>query len=196
MKLSNSEINGLVSNYFPDLKNKEVDIFLSICDYKIGKNKELILKSGKAHKNLILILKGVARAYSIDSKGLELNNYIRAEGHLMGDTKVFGDEVHTLNIESIGEIHYVKFDISELEALGYKNPKILNFYLKLLKEIILTLSHRLHTFITMTPEERYLDLISWNPILIESAYDKHLASFLGVTALTISRIKKKLKHIK
>jgi hypothetical protein len=48
----------------------------------------------------------------------------------------------------------------------------------------------------MTPEERYLDLISWNPILIESAYDKHLASFLGVTALTISRIKKKLNHIK
>ncbi len=177
------------------MEEKEVDLFLSICDYKAAKNKEIILKKGRAHKNLIFILKGVARAYSIDNKGQELNNYIRAEGHLMGDTKVFGDEVHTLDIGAIDEVHYIKFDISELEALGYKNPKILNFYLNFLKEIILTLSYRLNTFVTMTPEERYLDLISWNPILIESTYDKHLASFLGVTALTVSRIKKKLRHI-
>ena len=72
----------------------------------------------------------------------------------------------------------------------------MDFYLSLLKEIILTLSYRLNTFVTMTSEERYLDLIHWNPILIESTYDKHLASFLGITPLTLHRIKKKQKAIK
>jgi len=196
MTLSNSEIRELVTKYFPYLKEKEVDLFLSISKYKVANNKEVILKSGKTDKNLIFILKGVARAYSINEKGQELNDYIRAEGHLMGDTKVFGDDVQVLNIESIGEIHYLKFDISELEALGYNNPEIMNFYLNFLKEIILTLSYRLNTFVTMTPEERYIDLIRWNPILIESTFDKHLASFLGITPLTIYRIKKKQKPIK
>ncbi len=196
MRLSRPEIKDLIIKYFPNLKEKDVDIFLSIAKYYSAKNKELILRSGKPDNNLIFILKGVARAYSINNKGEELNNFIRAEGHLMGDAKVFGEEALTLNIESIGEIHYLKIDMSELENLGYGNPEIMKFYLNFLKEIILTLSYRLNTFVTMTPEERYLDLIKWNPILIETAFDKHLASFLGITPLTIHRIKKKQKVIK
>ena len=196
MKLTKNEIKGLVKKYFPHLNQTEIDVFLSISKYKIAKNKEVILKGGKTDKNLIFILKGVARAFSINEKGQELNDFIRAEGHLMGDAKVFGDEIQTLNIESIGEIHFLKFDISELETLGYKHPKIMKFYLNFLKEIILTLSYRLNTFVTMTPEERYLDLINWNPILVETTFDKHIASFLGITPLTIHRIKKKRKTIK
>jgi len=195
MRLSENEIKDLIINYFPNLEEEVIDMFLSITTYKIAKNKEIILKTGKTDKSLIFILKGVTRAYSINEKGKELNNFIRAEGHLMGDTKVFSDEAQTLIIESIGKIHYLKFDLSELETLGYENPKILKFYLELLKEIILRLSYRLSTFVTMTPEERYLDLIKLNPILIETAFDKHIASFLGITPLTIHRIKKRLKSI-
>lgn len=193
MILSNNKIKELVTKYFPSLKNKEIDIFLSITEYQFAKSKEIILKSGKTDKNLIFILKGVARAYSVNDKGQELNDFIRAQGHLMGDTKVFGSDVQTLNIESIGEIHFLKFDISELEALGYKNPEIMKFHLNFLKEIILTLSYRLNTFVTMTSEERYLDLIKWNPILLETTFDKHIASFLGITPLTLIRIKKSIE---
>ncbi len=195
MTLSQSEIKTLLNDYFPH-SDQEIDIFLSICKYQIAKNKETILKSGKYDKNMIFILKGVTRAFNIDEKGHELNNFIRAEGHLMADAKVFGDEVQDLTIEAIGEVHYLKFDVSELEAIAYVNSEILKFYLDFLKEIIITLSYRLNTFVTMTPEERYLDLIKWNPVLIEKAFDKHLASFLGITPLTIHRIKKKQKLIK
>ena len=196
MKLTKKEIKNLISSYFPYLKEKEIEVFLTISNYRSAKNKEIILKADKTDKNLVFILKGVARAYCINDKGQEINNFIRAQGHLMGDAKVFGDEIQVLNIESIGEIHFLKFDISELEVMGYKYPEIMKFYLNFLKEIILTLSYRLNTFVTMTSEERYLDLIHWNPILIKSTYDKHLASFLGITPLTLHRIKKKQKAIK
>ncbi len=106
MRLSKSDIKDLSIKYFPNLEEKDVDIFLSITKYYSAKNKELILKSGKSDNNLIFILKGVTRAYSINNKGEELNNFIRAEGHLMGDAKVFGDDIQTLIIESIGDIHY------------------------------------------------------------------------------------------
>jgi len=197
MKLKKNEIKFLVTNYFPKLKEQEIALFLSISRYYFAKNKELILKSGRTDKCLILILKGVTRAYSITDQGQELNDHIRAEGHLMGDVRVFGDAEQILNIEAIGDIHYLKFSINELEALAYKNTEIMTFYLSLLKEIILTFSYRLNSFITMTPKERYFDLIHWNPILLETTYDKHLASFLGITPLTLHRIKKNiLKPIK
>jgi len=196
MNLSQGEIKDLVKKYFPHLREKEIELFLSISEYQFANNKEVILKSGRTDKNLIFILKGVARAYSINDKGQELNDFIRAQGHLIGDAKVFGDEIQTLNIESIGELHFLKFDISELEDAGYNSPEIMKFYLNFLKEIILTLSYRLNTFVAMTSEERYLDLIKWNPILLETTFDKHIASFLGITPLTIHRIKKKRKVIK
>ncbi|WP_296314744.1 Crp/Fnr family transcriptional regulator [Winogradskyella sp. UBA3174] len=192
MEFSNSEIKDLLIKFFPNLREKEIDSILSISKYHVAKNKERILSSGRRDKNAILILKGVARAYSTNEKGEELNDFIRAEGKLMADARVFGDDIQLLNIEAIGDIQYLKFNISNLEALGYDNPELMKFYLNILKEIILTLSYRLNTFVAMTPKERYLDLLHWNPILIETSYDKHLASFLGIKPLTIHRIKKEI----
>jgi len=192
MELSKSEIQDALRKFFPNLKAKEIDNFLSISKYQSAQNKEIILFSGRTDKNLILILKGVARAYSINENGEELNDFIRAEGKVIGDSRVFGNETQILNIEAIGDIQYLKFDINKLEAFGYDNPEIMKFYLDILKEMILTFTYRLNTFITMTPKERYLDLLRWNPILIASSYDKHLASFLGIKPLTIYRIKKEI----
>lgn len=116
---------------------------------------------------------------------------------MIGDARIFGDEIQILDIEAIGEIHYLKFNINTLEALGYNNPELMKFYITILKEMILTFNYRLNTSITMTPKERYIDLLRWNPILIESSYDKHLASFLGIKPLTIHRIIKNIsKNIK
>jgi len=191
MKLSNQSIKDLISNFFPLLREKEIELFLSIAEYRTEKSKELLLKNGGTSKYVLLILKGSARAFRIDESGQDLNNYIRTEGCLIADAKVFGNDIQILNVESIGEIHYLKFDISQLERLGFDNKLLMEFYLNFLKEIILTLSHRVNTFVTMSAKERYEDLVKWNPKYLESTYDKHIASFLGITPLTLHRIKKK-----
>ena len=68
-------------------------------------------------------------------------------------------------------------------------PEVMKFYIKLLKEIILVFSHRIHTFLSMPSEERYVDLMEWNPAYLKSTFDKHIASFLRITHLTLHRIK-------
>lgn len=190
MKLSNQSIKNLISNFFPLLGEKEIELFLAISTYKTTKSKEPLLKSGSTSKQVLLILKGSARAFRIDESGQDLSNYIRTEGSLIADAKVFGNDIQILNVESVGEIHYLKFNITELECLGFDNKLLMEFYLNFLKEIILTLSHRVNTFVSMTAKERYEDLVKWNPKYLDSTYDKHIASFLGITPLTLHRIKK------
>ena len=190
MKFTDIEVEEKVSEFFPNLPKNEREIFLSISKYKVIKNKETIQKGGGFEKNLILILKGAARSYSINNEGEELNDHIRAEGHLIGDARVFGDGPQILNVEAIGEVHVLIFDMSKLESLGFENPILMKFYLDFVKEIILTLSHRVHTFVSMTSVERYKDLIRWNPLYLKSTFDKHIASFLGIKPLTLYRIKK------
>lgn len=189
MRFSNPQIRALLSKYYPFLGEGELDTFLSITTYSIFKNREIILKSGGIEKTVFIILKGSARAYSINKDGVELNDHLRSDGFLFGDSRVLGNETQILDIEAIGEIHILKFNIAELELLGFDNPKIMKFYLGLLKEIILTFSHRINTFVTLSSKERYDDLIKWNPLYLKTTYDKHLASFLGITPLTLYRIK-------
>lgn len=190
MSYSNEELKKAVLKFFPNLSHETLNQFLSICKYKESVNKEVILKGGSTRKNVILLLSGSARAFSLGNEGQELNSFMRYEGHLIADAKVFGDQVQKLHVESIGEINYLKFNIAELEELGYENPDLMRFYLAFLKEIILTLSHRVGTFVTMSPKERYNDLLRWNPKYLEKAFDKDVASFIGIKPITLYRIKK------
>lgn len=190
MELSNEKVKNFFSKYYPYLKKNEIDIFLSVAKYKVFKKKEIILEKGRRDKKIFMILQGSARSYTIVN-GVEFNCHLRSDGFLMGDGNSFGhDTVSLLYTEAISNIHLLMFDIRDLEEKGFENPDLMVFYINLMKEIIVTFSHRIETFVTMNSTERYLDLIQWNPKYLESTYDKHIASFLGITPLTLHRIKK------
>lgn len=190
MRLTDAKIKDLLSKFFPILETNEINYFLSICEYDVAKNKEIILKRGRIDNMLLIILRGSARGYQISEDGKELTNHIRSEGFLFGDPLVFTNQKQPLDVEAIGELHYLKFDVHLLEQLAMDNNKLMQFYLDLLKEIIVTFSRRINSFVAMTPSDRYKDLIDWNPKYLQSTFDKHIASFLGVTPITIHRIKK------
>lgn len=191
MKLSKTEIQDLLLKFYPYLKEKEAIILMSISTYKIFKSKEIILKRGRKDKKFFIALKGSSRSYTIVD-GVEFNCHLRSEGFLMGDAKSFEDDhVSLLDTEAITESHVLIFDMGELEEIALKNPEMMIFYLNNMKEIIVVFSHRIRSFVTMNATERYLDLIKWNPLYLKSTYDKHLASFLGITPLTFHRVKHK-----
>lgn len=196
MALSNLEVKNLVKEFIPYLKKKDIEIFLNLSDYEVYKNKQVILKGGRNDKFLFLILQGCSRAYIINEKGQELNCHLRAQGYFFGDARVFENKIQILHAEALGETHILKFNIEKLEAIGFKNSNIMAFYINILKEIISALSHRTYTFVSMTPKERYLDLIKQNPMYLKTTFDKHIATFLGIKPLTLHRIKKSLKTIK
>ena len=193
MVISNIEIKKIISKAYPYLSDKEMELFISISKYYIIKNKELIFKGGRLNKYVFFILKGNVRIYNVKDNGVELVKHLRSEGTVCGDTSVFTEKIQTSNIEAIGETHVLKFSVDDLEKLGFNNHEMMVFYLNLLKEILLVFSYRIDSFISMTPKERYLDLVKWNPSYLDSTFDKHVASFLGITPLTLYRIKKSIQ---
>lgn len=193
MKFSPSEIRDLLITFYPYLEENQAKTLLSISTYKVFKSREIILKSGRRDKKFFIILKGSARSFAIID-GEEHNCHLRSEGFLMGDARSFGDDqVSLLDTEAITNLHALIFDMGELEEIAFNAPKMMTFYLNLMKEIIVVFSHRIHTFVTMNAAERYDDLMKWNPLYLKSTYDKHLASFLGITPLTFHRVKNKKK---
>ena len=191
MQLSTTEIKEKLIEFYPILKSKDVETLLSISSYQEFKSKEIILKRGRKDKKFLLILSGSVRSYSF-VKGEEHNCHLRSEGKLMGDARLFGDDqTALLDTEAITDSQVLIFDMGDLEKQARNDVNIMDLYLGFMKEIIVVFSHRIHTFVTMDATERHADLMKWNPLYLKSTYDKHLASFLGITPLTFHRVKNK-----
>jgi len=189
------EINTILKEKFPILTYKDIDAFLNITTYKKFDNKDIIFESGKLINKVFYILKGNIRGYIINDKGYEKNIWIRSEGVFIGDTKsLFNQEPQTFSYKSIEETHILLFDYRKFEALALENKNLLLLYIDTLKEANLILSYRVQSMITMSPEDRYLDIVKWNPQFFNKSYNKYIADYLGITNVSLSRIINRIKN--
>ena len=184
-----------LKEYFPFLSDDELELLLSICEYKDYPVKSIIMKSGVISKKAFLILEGSVRGYMLNESGHEKNILLRSRGIFVADADaVFGHQPLKMNLETLDQTKILLFSIPEFEALANKKEGLGQLYINSLKEAILRLTYRVHSLITMTAEERYLDLLDKNPQFLKDAYDKYVANYLGITPVSFSRIKKRLNR--
>ncbi len=72
----------------------------------------------------------------------------------------------------------------------------MQLYLNILKEAVVRLTYRIESLTMLSNEERYKELLKLNPNFLKKSYAKHIASYLGITNVSLSRIIKKLTNIK
>ncbi|MCF6224195.1 MAG: Crp/Fnr family transcriptional regulator [Flavobacteriaceae bacterium] len=195
MHLTTEELFTALSKHLPNLTKKDIEDFMSITTYKKVEKSKIILKNGLQTKKVFLILKGTVRGYIIDKKGHEITILIRSSGIFVADTgTLFTSEPQRMAFKSIEETHILLFNYKDFELLANENPRIMHLHLQSLKEAITRLFYRIETLTTMTPEERYKDVLELNPDFIKTTNAKFLANFLGITPQSLSRIMKRIKN--
>ena len=177
----------------PDVPDPDLALLAEICRLKSFHDKEVILKSGNRKRQVFLILEGAARGFLVNAEGEERTVLLRGKGIFVGDAHgVFLNEPQKLEIVAVGQTEIMIFSFADFEHLALGNKSIGQVYLNSLKEAILRLTYRVQSMVTMSSEERYLDLLKMNPGFLEKSYDKYVAHFLGITPVSLSRIKKRL----
>jgi CRP-like cAMP-binding protein len=191
--MSESSITSRLKEFLPAVPDRDLQLLADICTLKKYRDKEVILKSGNLKKKAFLILEGVARGFVVDSLGEEKTILLRGKGIFVGDVQgLFTDQPQKLEIIAAGQTEVLMFSFLEFEQLAQKNDNIQNIYLNSLKEAILRLTYRVESMATMNSEERYLDLLQMNPEFLEKSYDRYVAHYLGITPVSLSRIKKRI----
>ena len=191
--MEHNELISSIRPYFSDLSDLELQDLLAISDFQTYENKTIILKSGNMSRKAFLVLQGSVRGFVIDSAGEEKNILLRSKGIFVGDAEaLFSPQPQKLTIMSMDKTVVLMFSIKSFEKLAEEHKGVQRLYLNSLKEAILRLTYRVNSMITMNSEERYLDLLDINPDFLKDAYDKYVANYLGITAVSFSRIKKKL----
>lgn len=187
---------NILKSTYPFLTNDDVKALLEISEYSIFGNKEVLIKSGQNIQKSFFILKGMVRGYFTNKKGEEKNIFLRPEHTITGAPEcLFYNQPTKYTFESILETELLVFKYDELTALGARHPNLIKVNFKALQETITTLVSRVESLIDLTPEERYEALLERSPQFFQTAFNKHIANYLGITAVSLSRIIKRRSNL-
>jgi CRP-like cAMP-binding protein len=192
--LSINQIEQLLQKHCPTLSKNERIAFLEQTEYRHFESKEIILNNSLRIKQAFIILQGSIRGYFFDQNGEERNVILRSEGVFSGDANVlFLDEPKKTIFEAISPTDALIFDFTKFEKMIWENEGLMRLYINVLKDAITVLTYRVNSMASMSNEERYIDLLKKNPSFLKDTFNKHIANYLGITPVSLSRIISRLK---
>ncbi|WP_127128526.1 Crp/Fnr family transcriptional regulator [Pseudoflavitalea rhizosphaerae] len=160
-------------------------------------NNQVYIPIGDKSRKLAFIEKGVMRAYAVKENGDEATLYIRWEGQFIAshDT-IINYQPSRFIYRALEDCTLMEIDYDTLDQIMREQPKfepLRNFFLmRMLSETL----DMIESFVFLSPEERYQKLITDRFNIVNRVPDKHLASMLGVTPVSLSRIRKRIQQQK
>lgn len=154
---------------------------------------EQMLSIGKVSNDYYFIEEGLIRAYLYDLEGNEVTTDFFTENNVAFEvTSFFSQTPSQTNFEAVIETRGYKISFEELNGLFHSIPAFREFGRAVLVREFMASKQRNYNIITKTAEQRYHQLIQTKPQIIQYAALKHVASYLGITDSTLSRIRAKM----
>ncbi|PLX11421.1 MAG: Crp/Fnr family transcriptional regulator [Marinilabiliales bacterium] len=173
-----------------DLNEAEIAYLKEHAKIVICKRHEEIISAGKMVKDIYFVIDGCVRMfYNVDG------NHKTAFFYNSGDFIWTGRDANSpiqKNYETIEDTVLVKINkqiVYDLMESSANLESIIRYYKE--RELI-AYQHLIAHFITLSPEERFLHLVENNKALVQRVPQQYIASYLGVSAETLSRIKRRV----
>lgn len=152
-----------------------------------------LISEGQLRKEVFWIRKGLVRGFRITEKGEEITTMFRWEDQpVVSPSLILFNQPAEQYFEALEPTEVLKIDYDKVQTIIENNPKLEANRTILLQNILKEALHRIDSFILRSPEERYLDFISTKPDISNRVPDKYLANVLGITPVSLSRIRKRI----
>lgn len=158
------------------------------------RKRQYLLQEGDVCKYVAFVEKGLLRSYTVNERGQEHITQFAFEGWWISDQFSFlTGEPSIYNIDALEDCELLLLSKSSEDELLEKIPKFERYFRILLQNSLIATQKRLVSSLSQTAEERYNELISVCPETLPHRIPQHmLASFLGITPETFSRIRRQL----
>lgn len=174
-----------------DLTDEEKKFFLTLVKPRKIRKKQYLLQAGEVSRFENFVTKGLLRAYTVDNKGQEHIAMFAMEGWWISDLYSFlTNTPATQYIDALEDSEILSIEKSDLEKLYLVVPKFDRLFRKLLQNAFVASQQRILAGISQTAEEQYLAFVKKYPTLEQRIPQHQIASFLGITPETISRIRR------
>lgn len=178
-----------ISKRYTPLSNECQAELLANSKIKTFKKGEIVVREGQFSKNAYLITQGCARAYYLQD-GRDISDWFTFENEIMAPiVSFFGQKPSPHFIEFIEDSVAIVFTKDTLDQLSNKHHDFERFIRKVVTETMLGLCERLNTIQFVKAEERFTRLLKIYPNITNRIPLTHIASYLGITLETLSRIR-------
>lgn len=170
-------------------------VFMQHLDFKKIKKKKHFIEPGQLCNEVGFIATGSVRFYHVRD-GEEITGYFCLENEFVSSYKSFlTRQPATHYIQALEDTELITFSYKNLQLM-LNNPmlayKMERFGRLIAEYYLICYEDRMTSFVTKTPEERYLDLLSTSKDIFQRIPQHYIANFLGITPVSLSRIRRRI----
>ncbi len=175
------------------LNDEEFDLCKTLFQPKKVRKKQYLLQEGEVCRHTIFVERGLLRSFTIDNKGNEHILQFAMEGWWLGDLySFFTGEPGMYNFEALEESEVLMITRPNWDMLLERVPKLERFFRILIQNNLIATQRRLIGTFSETADVKYEKLMKTFPDCFQKVPQHMIASYLGITRETLSRIRKQL----
>jgi CRP-like cAMP-binding protein len=184
--------------FFRNENLASVSVSQEIADHfenRIILKNQYLLTSGRISDEYLFLEKGYMRAFAHDTDGNEVTTNFYSPGQVIFEVSSFFNRSRSKeNIQALTDCEGWYITYKQLNDLFHALPEFREFGRAILAKGFAELKTRMLSIITEPAEERYAHLLKANPEIFQHAPLKNIASYLGITDTSLSRIRKELSR--
>jgi CRP-like cAMP-binding protein len=151
------------------------------------------LRNGDVCKDLAFVNSGALRSYSVDDKGIERVLQLALDNYWISDLQSFlTKQASDLTIEAIEDTEVLLISFLDLDTIYLQVPLMERFFRKLFENAYINTLMRLNSSQSESADIRYRKLLANQPNLLQRIPLVYIASYLGITPESLSRIRKNI----
>ena len=176
---------------------EDTELLLSISKEITVDAGEILVREGEFNTYVYIVLKGLLRSYVTTSSGEERTVLISKEKMRAASvSSILRGESSEISVEALEQSHILVIDSTKFNKLIKSEMKLALFMIEGTLYFLDDAMERLHFFTVLSPEERFIKLREKFPDLIQRVPQKYLASYMGITTVSLSRIKSRVAYNK
>lgn len=186
-----TELEQYIKSYFGVVNTDDLKTIVSLFNRVALKKGDFLVKAGKRCDTLSFVCEGFLRMF-IQTKDKAVTQWISTKGYFSTDLSSFVfDTPSRVSIQALTDSEVFSISKADYKRIGELVPKWHELETLFIARCFITLEERIFSHLSMTAEERYESFFQNNKELFNQVPLQYLASMLGMTPETFSRIRKK-----
>lgn len=159
------------------------------------KKRNIFIEQGSTENSIYYIESGIVRSFYIDNLGKETTFKLYSEHDIIADENVIlFDLPSKFYYETLEPSTIYQIDYDVINSIASQKIKLELNRQFILQKLIVESNKRIESFILLTSEERYIRFIKDHPELSNRVQDKYIANVLGLTPVSLSRIRRRIAN--
>ena len=176
---------------FGNLNKQQIDLITSKGIEKELQKDEYLVEAGKLFNQVVFILEGIFRIYYYNNKGEEITKYFIDENHLFSNPHK--GEPLTEYIQAVTDCKLIIFSLQDWNELANTIIGWNDITNKIFQKGLVEKLDRRSSLVSEDATTRYLTFLKKFPTLANRVPLSHIASYLGITQQSLSRIRKNIR---